>query len=153
MSGIYMLKHHYETDTYKIGCSTNISERLTDSCYVTMFPPDKLPTLLGCYTVDGYESLSEVRYLEQAIFTQLKNKRLSNVRELFRDVKPEDITECIRNLRLNPSFRLDPPIRINLKEKQEFFFEPNNFKLYDFQQEILDKCLNYYQTNNRGKLI
>jgi len=153
MAGIYILKHPYEENTYKIGCSTNISERLTDGCYVTMFPPDKLPKLVNCFTVEGYNTLSEVRYLEQSIFTQLKHKRIYNNRELFKDIKPDEISECLKNLQLNPEVKLSPPLKLNILPKEEFLFNLDSITLYDFQQDILNLCLSHYQCNDRGKLI
>ena len=40
LGGIYILKHPYEQDVYKIGASVDIGSRINSGSYVTMFSPD-----------------------------------------------------------------------------------------------------------------
>lgn len=150
MAGIYMLSHPYEENTFKLGCSINISERITSGCYTTMFLLDKLPKLIGTFSVDQYNTSADVRYLEQCIFSQLKQKRLSDKRELFKNITYGEVKNCIENLQLNSSEKLE---EVKAEEKTEFQFEENRVELYDYQKNILKIMEDYYLENDRGKLI
>jgi superfamily II DNA or RNA helicase len=151
MSGIYMLTHPYESNTYKLGCSENIAQRLKSGDYHRMFYSTNEPQLKGWISVDGYETKSEVLFIEQSIFRQLSHKRGVNSRELFIDVTLEEVANCISNLQLVPKLHNEIPIDNGIKVKKRFNFEKISVK--QFQIPILAKMKTYFESNNRGKLI
>lgn len=146
-----MLSHPYEQQTFKLGCSTNIAQRLKSGDYSRMFLPENKPVLQGWFSVDGYVTFNEVRFLEQSIFHQLKHKRLSPDRELFKDVTFDEIVDCISNLQLIPHSHTDIPADTGIKVKKRVYSD--DIKIRDFQVPILVKMKNYFDEHNRGKLI
>lgn len=74
-----MMTHPLINETFKLGCSINIANRINSSDYRTMFLPDNMPQFKGWISVDGYENPNEVRFLEQSVFHQLSQKRLVNM--------------------------------------------------------------------------
>lgn len=83
------------------------------------FFPDKLPEFIGWISVQGYETKDEVKFLEQSVFHQLNHKRLYKDRELFRDVSLEEITQCLRNLSLEPNISTEFLLIIRRKRTKE----------------------------------
>jgi len=151
MSGLYLLTQPLMNETFKIGCSTNINQRMKSGDYCTMFDPDNGPELKGWISVDGYETPSEVRYLEQSVFHQLSHKRLFKRRELFKNVTIQEIAECITNLELTPKIHYEIPIDNGIKDKQVINFGKISIKR--FQVPILASMKSYFDSNDRGKLI
>jgi predicted helicase len=156
MSGLYLITHPLMNETFKLGCSTNIIQRLNSGDYRTMFDPDNGPQLKGWISVDGYETPNEVRYLEQSVFHQLSHKRLFKRRELFKSITIEEVAQCILNLQLVPKIHYDAPIDNGIKESI-YFTEPNylsnEISVRPFQVSILAKMKTFFDTNDRGKLI
>jgi superfamily II DNA or RNA helicase len=146
-----MLTNPLLCNGYKLGCSTNIARRMTDSDYVTMFPPDNMPKLVGWISVEGYETPSEVRFLEQSIFQQLLHKRIYPNREFFRDITIEEVANCIMSLQLVPKIHTEAPTDNGIKDKRIMNFSKISVK--SFQVPILAKMKTYFDSNNRGKLI
>lgn len=151
MSGVYMLTHPFMDNTFKLGCSTNIAQRLESSDYRLMFPPGKEPQLCGWISVDGYENSSEVRFLEQSVFHQLLHKRLFTDRELFKDITLEEVAGCLSNLQLEVKIHLDTPIDNGKRPKNKINFTKVSVK--KFQVPILAKMKTYFDEHDRGKLI
>jgi superfamily II DNA or RNA helicase len=151
MSGVYMLNHPFYSNTFKLGCSANISQRLMSGDYCRMFKPSDRPKLIAWISVDGYETLSEVLYLEQSIFRQLAHKRCEPNMELFENVTIEEVAFCIYNLQLVPKIHYEAPMDNGFRIKKRYNFDKISVK--PFQVPILAKMKTYFESNNRGKLI
>ena len=122
MSGLYLLTQPVMNETFKLGCSTNVAQRIKSGDYRTMFLSTNMPKLKGWISVDGYQTPSEVRFLEQSVFCQLIHKRIEDCRELFTDITIEEVAECISKLQLTPKVHYEEPIDNGIKDKQMMNF-------------------------------
>ena len=116
--GIYLLENVvYKSNIFKIGSSIDVGRRIKSSDYRTILLPKDVPIYLGSIHPTGYKTKKEIQYLEKIVHHFAKAARLDPKRELFSNVKLQDIINIMNYLGIDHEVMLVPP-KPRLTEKQ-----------------------------------
>ena len=170
--GIYLLNHPLMDNVFKIGCSTDIFRRVTDSCYRTMFLPENTPKILKYFSYENYTTSNDVHYLESCVHRFFDKNRIHKQRELFTDINLNDMTEIMLDIEqfMQDRYLINKEISTTIEyikkdndldigaennpENNVEIFQLNIPSKYDlYHKPIVDKMHTYFDTNKAGKLV
>lgn len=146
--GIYILTNPLYEDTYKIGCSNNLDERIYSSTYTTMYLPDDVPKLK--YIIH-FSDNNNIEFYEKIVHKLLSRHRLSDVRELFELIELKKQIKKLHSQLLHESMHCTLYTTLNdVPETNTIITTHNNH--YNYQTPIVTKLIDYFNDSSKGIL-
>lgn len=131
LSGIYIFSHPYDDSLIKIGSSINIHRRITDSTYITMFPPDNPVKMIACFSIENHYSREDILYIEKSIHRYFDSHRKYHNRELFKPISVPNIETVLHNY----GYKFHTIFNLNENWKQYITVEDNKLDNEEIEED------------------